>query len=160
MKQSISELASLTGMDRRRITSVVADLKPESGPRGSKLYESKEALPLLYTGDNFDDKKERARLTHHQANIAALDERVKSGELVDREVVVAEVAESIANARAKFLNLPTKVSTVIVAMDDLHEVQAVLEGAVHEALGELYNQYAGNESSGDGVEAAPETEGQ
>jgi hypothetical protein len=48
MKQSVSELSHLTGMDRRRIRRCLADLPAEPGPKNSLLYESTQALPLLY----------------------------------------------------------------------------------------------------------------
>lgn len=146
-------------MDSRRIGQTLSDLNYEPGPKNSKLYESADALPLLYTGEAFDGTKERARLTHHQANIAELDEDQKRGELVERTAVVIEVSEAVANMRAKLLNLPHKVASVVVAMDDLHEVKAILESAVHESLTELYNEYAGDENDSAGIEATTEAKG-
>ena len=141
MKISLTEFKNLTGLDHRRIAQALSGLPYDDGQQNSKLYESTEALPLLYTGAALDGQKERARLTHHQANIAELDEDTKRGDLVDREAVILEVSEAVANMRAKLLNLPHKVAPVIVAVDDLHEVKAVIEAAVHEALTELHNQY-------------------
>jgi hypothetical protein len=71
MKQSITELNLLTGIDRRRIGKTLANTTPEDGPKGALLYETTEALPLLYAspadGDSYDLTAERARLAHHQA---------------------------------------------------------------------------------------------
>ena len=160
MKQSISDLGLLTGFDSRRIGQALCDLPHDKGPKNAKLYNSKDALPLLYSaGDKLDGAEERARLTHHQANIAELDEDQKRGVLVERDDVVIEVSEAVANMRAKLLNLPHKVAAVIVAVDDLHEVKAVLESAVHEALSELHNQYASDGQDSPGIEAATPTKG-
>ena len=161
MKLSISELSDLTGFDRRRIRKELGDLKAEQGPKSAILYESTEALPVLYMGEgeHLDANKERARLTHHQANLAELDERTKRGELVPMDTVVSEVSEACSNMRAKLLNLPPKMAAVVVAMDDLHEVQTVLESGVVEALAELHTQYVDNEQGGGSAEAPTETEG-
>lgn len=158
---SITQLHNLTGQDRRRITKAVANLRYEKGEKGAKLYESEQAIPLLYLSPNdaeLDPNKERARLTHHQANIAALEEQELSGELVRRTDVVAEVSEAIANCRAKLLSLPPKLASVIVPMDDLHEVRGALQAGVHEALDELYTQYVDNEAGGEDVEKPADTD--
>ncbi len=144
MRLSLSELKNLTGLDHRRIAQSLSDLAHETGPKNAKLYESTDALPLLYMGDYLDAQKERARLTHHQANIASLEERERRGELVNRDSVVLEVSESIANAKAKLLNIPSKVCTIAAAMDDAVEIRGVIESAVYEAITELYNEYAGD----------------
>ena len=160
MRQSISDFGKLTGFDSRRIGEALCDLPHEVGPKNAKLYDSEEALPLLYeAGGRLDGAKERARLTHHQANIAELDEDQKRGVLVERDDVVIEVSEAVANMRAKLLNLPHKVAAVIVAVDDLHEVKAVLESAVHEALSELHNQYVSDGQDSPGIEAAAPVKG-
>lgn len=162
MLVSITELNNLTGLDRRRITKALADLNHKDGDKGAKLYHSEDAIPLLYLGGadgKLDPNKERARLTHHQANIAALDEKEKSGELVRRSDVVAEVSEAVANCRAKLLTLPNKLATVVIGMQDTQEVRGALQAGVHEALDELHNQYAGDESSGEGVEVSPDSDG-
>lgn len=162
MKASITEISKITGMDRRAITLALADLESEKGNKGAVLYETQQAMPMLYTGSADSPRdltKERARLTHHQANIAELDEDVRRGVLVDRDAVVIEVSEALANMRAKLLNIPHKVAPVIVAVEDLHEIKAVLESAVHEALTELYNQYVSDEPGSAGNEATAQAKG-
>lgn len=145
MKLSINKLAEITGQDRRRIKRCLQDLVPTIEGR-SHLYESTEAVPLLYimpgNSDTFDLSQERARLAHHQANIASLNEHELDGELVRRDDAIAEVSSALANMKAKLLNLPPKMASVVVAMDDVAETKAVLESAVYEAITELYNQYA------------------
>ena len=102
---------------------------------------------------------EKARLTHHQANMAELEERVRRGDLLEKTEVVDEVSTSLANMRGKLLNLPIKTATAIVGVDDPEEIRTILEGAVCEALEELHNQYVpSDERSGAGAETAAETE--
>lgn len=156
---SLSDVQALTGLDHRRISKALSVLEHQPGPKNAKLYESSEALAVLYTGENLDPNKERARLTHHQANLAELDERQKRSELVPMEQVVAEVGEACSNMRAKLLNLPPKMAAVVVSMDDLHEVQAVLESGVNESLAELHTQYVSDETGGGSIEAPATAEG-
>ena len=162
MLVSITELHNLTGIDRRRITKTLADLKHHAGSKNAKQYDSEQAIPLLYLTPEdaaLDPNKERARLTHHQANIAALDEREKSGELVRRDDVVAEVSESIANCRAKLLTIPTKLASVVIGLDDVQSVRGALQAGIHEALDELYTQYVSNEPSREDVEESTNADG-
>ena len=103
------------------------------------------------TGD-LDAQKERARLTHHQANIALLEEQQRAGILVERDEVVAEVSGAIANCRARLLTLPTKLATMVVGRDSVNEVLEVLESGVYDALTELHNQYVDHGTGGEVVE--------
>lgn len=157
MKISITELASLTGFDRRRITTALADLKHEKGGKGAKLYESADALLALFTGSSFDDKKERGRLTHHQANLAGLQEDELRGELVRVEDVEKVVGDHVAACRAKLLNLPAKVTPLVLGMETPEEVTATLESVLWEALAELANQYDGHQKNSGTMGTAAET---
>ena len=50
MYLSISQLSELTGRDRRTVAGKLADVPHTAGERGAMLYESSEALPLIYGG--------------------------------------------------------------------------------------------------------------
>jgi len=162
MLVSITELHNLTEQDRRRITKAVADLKHKPGDKGAKLYESTEALPLLYVSGcgGLDPQKERARLTHHQANIAALEEKELEGELVRRSEVVAEVSDAIANCRAKLLSLPSKMASVVAGMSSVADIRNALQDGIYEALDELYNAYADHPRGVEDLEGAAEADSQ
>ena len=140
MKQSITELNLLTGIDRRRIARALADLSPEKGPRGALMYESTEALPLLYLqpgdDDTYDLTQERARLAHHQANKAALEAETFRGELVPTEQVADVVGEEYANVRAKLLAIPTKAAPVLVGLCT-RAIKERLDDFIVDALEEL-----------------------
>ena len=145
MQLSITELHNLTGLDRRRITRALSDLEHTDGKKGAKLYPSHLALPLLYIagdGENFDGQKEQARLTHHKANIAALEEKQLSGELVTVAEVEEAVGSDYANVRAKLLSLPSKASPQIVSLDEPESIRVLLEDLVYEALNELTQDQA------------------
>ena len=142
MKQSISQLAELTGMDRRTVVRRLVDLPKEVNGR-SHSYESKTALPILYGHGKKDDEsydltEERARLAHHQANIAALDEQVKEKTLIPAEVVKDAWQSIFANVRARVLSIPTTLaaSCANASRDDVENKASEL---VRQALEELVN---------------------
>lgn len=89
------------------------------------------------SAEDLDITEERARLTHHQANIAALDEKVKEGELIPSEVVETVWTDIIANFRAKVLSIPTKSAHAMIGLTDLNEAQELLKSHIYEALEEL-----------------------
>lgn len=65
MQLSINQLSDLTGKDRRTITRALSDLAYVDGAKGAYLYESAEALELVYgsnaAGRTLDEaKKEQA----------------------------------------------------------------------------------------------------
>jgi hypothetical protein len=52
MHLSISQISDLTGRERRTVAKQLGDMKHTDGERGTMLYESAEALPLVYAVDN------------------------------------------------------------------------------------------------------------
>lgn len=84
----------------------------------------------------FDLTTERARLAHHQANIAALDEDVKRKTLIPADLVKQKWQDMQASARAKLLSLPTKVAASCVGLPEI-QIEATARGIVNEALDEL-----------------------
>ena len=89
------------------------------------------------TTDDLDLGEERARLTHHQANIAELDESVKRGELIPAEVVERVWSDMIASFRAKILSIPTKAAHQFISLTSITEIQDALKEHHNEALLEL-----------------------
>ena len=72
MHLSISQLSELTGRDRRTVVGKLADVPHTAGERGAMLYESSEALPLIYAVDNLDAA--RAAQARSQASLNAVRE--------------------------------------------------------------------------------------
>ena len=107
----------------------------------SHLYESTEVLPILYdhgrkSEESYDLTEERARLSHHQANIAALDEKVKEKTLIPADVVLRRWADVAANVRARLLSIPSQLA---VAVENLprEEVEKKTRELIVNALEEL-----------------------
>lgn len=139
-KESLNGLAELTGFDRRTIKTRLADLESEPGPKGAMLYRTAEALPRLYDRDGsvYDTDKERARLLHHQANIAALDESVKAKQLLPADLVLSRWQDIAATVRARLLSIPSSLAAVC-AEQPAPEVERKAAALVRQALEELAN---------------------
>jgi len=84
----------------------------------------------------YDEKLERARLLHHQANIAALDEAVKQKKLIPADVVLDRWDQIGGNVRAKLLSLPTQLAATCAGLprDEIEEKAADL---IRQALDDL-----------------------
>lgn len=91
----------------------------------------------------YDLVAERARLAHHQANIAALDEDVKRKTLIPADQVKSKWQDMKASARARLLALPTRVAASCVGRGEI-EIEREARDIVSQALEEL--------SRGDGTD--------
>ena len=54
MLLSINQLWELTGRDRKTVTKHLENVPFIAGDKGAHLYESTEALPLIYAVDNLE----------------------------------------------------------------------------------------------------------
>jgi hypothetical protein len=54
MLVSIKKLSELTGRHRQTMAKSLADLPLVDGQKGAHLYDSREALPVIYTVDNLE----------------------------------------------------------------------------------------------------------
>lgn len=87
-------------------------------------------------GTAYDYDTERARLTHHQANAAAMDEQRKRGEMIPAEDVQQTWSEIVAAARAKLLALPSRLAGTCAGRDQAG-IETEARAIIYEALSEL-----------------------
>lgn len=137
-------MSELTGFDRRIVKRTLADMEPEKVGR-SHLYPTAEALPRLYArdaGNVYDISQERARLLHHQANLASMDEAVKDGTLIPATVVEDKWISAVLNARSRLLSIPTQLAATCADMPRA-EVEKKAKEIVYLALEELSESDSG-----------------
>jgi len=89
MKLPILKMAELTGVHRDTISKRLADLPFEAGKKGAKLYESTEALPLIYAVDNLEAARAKQALS--QASLNAIREENLRKERVPLQLVLDEM---------------------------------------------------------------------
>ena len=98
MRLSISQLSELTGRDRRTVAGKLADVPHTAGERGAMLYESSEALPLIYAVDNLEAA--RAAQARSQASLNAVREEDLRKQRIPIQIVLDtmdEVFQSIGS---------------------------------------------------------------
>lgn len=144
---STVQLAEIVGVTTRTLTNWTKEGLPleAKGKRGAQnVYDTEAVIRWMVDrrvaemigrgGESFDWHHERARLTHHQANIAALEASTRSGDLWPIDLVVRTLSRLTQNARARFLGVPTKMRTRTAIGD---RDAKVLEHLISEALDEL-----------------------
>lgn len=151
---SINELSELTGFSRTKIRKDCATLHAIPGDKGAKLYNAREALPLLYGREEVEGQD--ARLTRARAEKAEIEVEQLKGNYLLRSVVVEEVQKMFGNVRSKLLSLPTKAAPEVAILAAPKEVLAYLENMVHESLRELSEGELADRVSGRSGAATPE----
>ena len=89
MLKSINQLAELTGRDRRTIKKQLEDLHFVDGEKGAHLYESTEALPMIYRVDKLESARAKQALS--QASLNAIREENLRKEHVPLQLVLDEM---------------------------------------------------------------------
>src|SRR4030095_11105546 len=86
MRLSQIQLAELTGKDRHTIRKSLESLPPIPGNHVPHLYESSEALPLIYAVGNLEQARAKHALS--QASLNAVREEELRKERIPREEVL------------------------------------------------------------------------
>jgi len=87
-------------------------------------------------GDH-DLATERARLAHHNANIASMEERRRAGELCDTAGVVLAMSRIGSNFRMALERVADKLADRTAAESDPHACHALISAELHQALAQL-----------------------
>ena len=91
MLRCIDQLSQLTGRNPRTITKRLEDLQYINGPKGAHLYESREALPLIYAVDNLEAA--RAEQARSQAALNKIREENLRKERIPIQIVLDTMDE-------------------------------------------------------------------
>lgn len=97
MLLSVNQLSELTGIERHIVAKQLRDLHFKDGERGAHLYQSQEALPILYGGNNLDAARAKQALS--QARLNAVREEELRKQRIPLEIIrdgLDEVFQSIA----------------------------------------------------------------
>jgi len=81
-----------------------------------------------------DINNERARLVHHQANLAALEEETRRSKLIPADEINSEWAEMTSIMRAKITPIPKQVAAVGCGITDYNEMESLVKDLVYAAL--------------------------
>ena len=142
MLKSINQLSELTGIDRRTVKTRLESVNAITGERGAYLYETKEALPLLYlaSGERLDPAQERAALDRVRRRQVELLNLKAEGELIPRDEVAETWSSQILIAKNRLLSLPSRVSSDLLRLKNQRSIEQRIKDAVIEILEELSGQ--------------------
>lgn len=143
---NIDHIADLTGSTRRTVVKRCQDLERKPGKGREILYESREALPVMFglstdgtsvlEGKSLLDQA-RTRLASAQANKTELEVDVIKGNLIPAELVKEAVDNMISAFRSRMLSIPTKAAQSVIIMADPVQAEDLLRAHIYEALEEL-----------------------
>ena len=88
-------------------------------------------------GEQFNYEKEKARLTHYQADRADIENQKIRGELVDAQEVQDHIVNVIIVFRKSMLNVPNRVSHPVSISTDEIEIKEIIKKEIHDSLNEL-----------------------
>lgn len=141
------QLAELIGVSKRRVFQMATEENPPPKDSAGK-YPCEGAgkwfrervikeLGISSTGESYDPVAEKARLTFHQANIAALEEEIKRKNVIPADTVQHHWENQAANVRAKLLNLPGRLAVTVTGSATIQDAEREARTLIHEALQEL-----------------------
>ncbi len=135
---SITKYSEDTGFDRRTVKKRLSDLESRAGDLNAILYDSKQALPVLYQvdeDDNIDAQKEGAKLSRERRKKTRVERMVLEGGLVPAEEVVRFCGDMNVTIRDGVLAIPNTIKNKNphIDLDIIDEVEA----GINEALTNL-----------------------
>ena len=153
MKISYNQLSDLTGFSYRVLKKRLDGLQPVGvGRTKANLWESKEALPLIYVrnggsaSDEPDEKEkldfdvEKARLAKEQADGQALKNAKDRGELIPASEITDTWGRIVTAAKLQFLALPDRLSQMLETASTASDRRALIEAEVKSILEGLANE--------------------
>ena len=141
---NVTELTEAVGLDRANVIRRLKDkIKPIMKGK-AKIYDSVIALPILLMGSKGQDGEnlynynaEKARATHHEANIKSMNEDLLSGETVKTEEVQEVWSLMTSNWKAKMLSLPSNVVMELARTKEKAEIMKILKESINDTFVEL-----------------------
>jgi phage terminase Nu1 subunit (DNA packaging protein) len=91
------------------------------------------------TAPQLDEHTSRRRKLAAEARLAELELATKNGEFIRRSDIVRDFSQLVIAARTRFLEIPSKLAPQLAAEKDPVVCQAIIDGAISEALEELGN---------------------
>jgi len=148
MHISYNKLTDLTGFSYRTLHKRLSGLSPVgTGRTGANQWESKEALPLLYTRngkpvtDKPDDESEqlyfnteKARLAKEQADGQALKNAMQRRELIPASEIAETWGLIVTAAKLQFLALPDRLSQMLETASTASDRRTIIEAEIKSVL--------------------------
>jgi phage terminase Nu1 subunit (DNA packaging protein) len=141
--RTLSWLAVELRIDRRTLARELEGLPPDTVSQGKGRADRRWLLARVVEhlrgnsqGDGYDAEAELGRLRFEQANKTALENAVRSGQLLDVGLVYRAWEMLLVGIRARMLSVPTKLAAELAVIQDSNAIRSRLTDEITEILAE------------------------
>ena len=103
-----------------------------------KQYAIKKELAK--TGEVSNEELKKRKL-NAETQLQELDLLKSVGEVVEIEAVAPLIEADYIGLRSRLLNVSNRVAPILIGEDDEARIKTVIDGEIHECLGELQNRF-------------------
>jgi hypothetical protein len=114
MLASLSQLAAMSGYDRRTVSAKLADVPSRAGAKNAKLFDVATAMRVLFSGaatpdgGPLDPQTERALLDRERRRAIEMQNAKLAGSLLDADETAQLWTDQIQIAKGRLLALPAR----------------------------------------------------
>ena len=123
MLVSIKKLSELTGRHRQTIAKNLVDLLPVDGEKGAKLYDSRQAFPLIYAVDNLEAA--RAEQARSQAALNKVREETLRKQRIPLDLVTSILDQTLQAMAATLKAAKDEVLTIELINNIFEDFRAI-----------------------------------
>ena len=141
---NITAISKLLKLTERRVQQLAKDDIIPKAERGkydliSSVHGYIDFLKAKAGGDFTaeDVIKNKNKLMKAKAEIAEIDKKRATGELIPKEEVKSTWLELINKVKQKLLAIPNKTAPIIVSIKNTNEIKLILQDKIYEALYEI-----------------------
>ena len=141
---NIEAISKLLKLSERRIQQLAKDNIIPKAERGkydlvSSVHGYIDFLKAKAGGDFTAEEvlKNKNKLLKAKAEIAEIEKKKATGELIPKEEVKRTWLELVHKIKQKLLSIPNKVAPVIVTVKNINEIKLILQDKLYEALYEI-----------------------
>ena len=141
---NIEAIAKLLKLSERRVQQLAKDNIIPKAERGkydlvSSVHGYVDFLTAKAGGDFTAEEvlKNKNKLLKAKAEIAEIEKKKATGELIPKEEVKRTWLELVHKIKQKLLSIPNKVAPVVVTVKNISEIKLILQDKLYEALYEI-----------------------
>ena len=141
---NIEAIAKLLKLSERRVQQLAKDNIIPKAERGkydlvSSVHGYVDFLKAKAGGDFTAEEvlKNKNKLLKAKAEIAEIEKKKATGELIPKEEVKRTWLELVHKIKQKLLSIPNKVAPVVVTVKNISEIKLILQDKLYEALYEI-----------------------
>jgi len=123
MLVSIKRLSELTGRHRQTIAKNLVNLLPVDGEKDAKLYDSRQAFPLIYAIDNLEAA--RAEQARSQAALNKVREETLRKQRIPLDLVTSILDQTLQAMAATLKAAKDKVLTIELINQIFEDFRAI-----------------------------------